>query len=66
MESFLAANGWAPSRTESSHTSWKGPGCIRPAIVDSNYDDLPEQHIKSILRAIGKTRSDLRQFLGRR
>lgn len=65
MERFLAENGWIAGRTRSSHTSWTRAGCQRPAIVDSNFDDLPEEHIRSILKTMGKTRSDLRKFLGR-
>lgn len=63
IEAFLVANGWASSRRASSHEAWTKPGCARPAIVDHNCDELPEEHIRSILRAMGLHRNDLRKFL---
>jgi len=40
-------------------------GALRPAIVDLNYDEVPEDHVRSILKAMRKTRSDLRAFLAK-
>lgn len=63
MEAFLAANGWEERRRASSHAAWCKPGCIRPAVVDHNCDSLPEEHVRTILKSMGKKRSDLRTFL---
>ena len=65
LEAFLAANGWTLSRTRASHSAWSKPGALRPAVIDLNYDEVPEDHTRSILKAMGKTRSDLRAFLAK-
>lgn len=63
MEAFLAAHGWNRDRRASSHEAWTKAGRPRPAIVDHNCDDLPEEHIRSILRSMGLARNVLRDFL---
>ena len=63
IEAFLSAHGWSSSRRASSHEAWTKTGRPRPAIVDHNCDELPEEHIWSILRAMGLHRNDLRKFL---
>ncbi len=65
FEAFLAENGWSLARTKSSHSSWTKPGCSRPVVVDTNYEDVPDMHLTSNLRTMGLTRKDLRDFLDR-
>jgi hypothetical protein len=36
----------------------------REGIEGFFYADIPEEHIRSILKAMGKSRADLRKFLG--
>jgi predicted RNA binding protein YcfA (HicA-like mRNA interferase family) len=66
IEGFLSSHGWKRSENpkKGSHISWKKDGALRPAVVDMNYADIPEEHIRSILKAMGKSRADLRKFLG--
>ena len=63
IEAFLSAHGWARSRRASSHEAWTKPGRPRPAIVDHNCNEMPEEHIRSILRSMGLSRNVLRKYL---
>jgi hypothetical protein len=50
-------------RTESSHEIWdirKAP-LPRCVTVDKNFKEVPERHVGTSLRAIGKTKKDLRE-----
>ena len=52
-------------RTESSHEIWDNvddplPRCVT---VDRNCKEVPERHVATTLRAIGKTKKDLREWL---
>jgi len=65
IEEFLRSEGWAVSRIASSHSVWRKPGALRPVVVDLNYADVPEDHQRTILKSMGRSRRDLRKFLGR-
>ena len=66
MGAYLIAEGWRLGRERASHQAWTKPGHLRPAILDVNYRDVPEDHLRTILHAMGRTRGDLRSFLGRK
>jgi hypothetical protein len=63
MEDFLREHGWKPARTRENHDIWTKAGMLRSAVVDTKFQDVPDDHITSILRAMHITRRDLRKFL---
>jgi predicted RNA binding protein YcfA (HicA-like mRNA interferase family) len=64
FQAYVVSEGWTYQRTRGSHSSWRKPGFPRPVIIDEGHDDLPEKEITSNLKTMGKTRDDLRKFLG--
>jgi hypothetical protein len=60
---FLRHNGLKHVRTSSGHEVWSGVAFTRPVIIQTHIDPIPLFVIKTNLRTMGLTLTDLRKFL---
>lgn len=45
------------------HEKWKREGCLRPIVLQTHVDPVPELVIRSNLRTLGLTRADFIKWL---
>lgn len=61
---FLLAHGCEKKRHKStSHEHWKCPNCFRTITFRSQYKEIPALHIKTNLSSLGKTLSELYNWI---
>ncbi len=60
---FLEYCGCSLVSTEGGHEKWKKAGCLRSIILQSHIDPVPEFVVRSNLRTLALTRSDLTHWL---
>lgn len=51
---------------EGGHEKWHKNGCLRPIIIQTHIDPIPEFIIKNNLRSLGLTRKDFIDWMKRR
>lgn len=52
--------------SDGGHEKWTKPGLIRPVIVQTHIDPVPEFIVKNNLRNLGKTSKDFKEWLKNR
>ena len=60
---YLSFKGLKLIRTNGGHEIWSGKNLIRPLILQSHFDPVPEFIIKSNLRTLGETAEDFYDFV---
>ena len=55
---FLFEIGCTRISIEGGHEKWHKNGCLRPIIIQTHIDPIPEFIIKNNLRSLGLTRKD--------
>lgn len=60
---FLASNGLSLVRISSGHEIWSKPGLLRPVIIQTHIDPVPEFIVLNSLRTMGLKRRDIEEFL---
>ena len=60
---FLMANGLSCVRVSGGHEVWSKEGLLRPVIIQTHIDPIPEFILKNNLRNIGKTRKEFESFI---
>lgn len=60
---YLSFKGLKLIRTNGGHEIWSGKNLIRPLILQSHFDPVPEFIIKSNLRTLGETAEDFYNFV---
>lgn len=63
FRNFLINKGLKLIRTSDGHEVWSGKDLTRPVIIQTHVDPIPLFIIKSNLRTMGLTLTDLRNFL---
>ena len=63
---FLFEIGCTRISIEGGHEKWHKNGCLRPIIIQSHIDPIPEFIIKNNLRSLGLTRKDFIDWMKRR
>ena len=63
FRAFLKANELTCVRTTGGHEVWSKSGMLRPVIIQTHVDPVPEFILKNDLRNMGKTRKDLEEFM---
>lgn len=61
---YLIHCGCVYKRTSGGHDNYSCPGVIRPITLQNHVDPVPQPIIQQHLRAMGKSREDLLEFLG--
>lgn len=61
---FLAMKELSLLRVSGGHEVWGRPGMLRPVIIQTHVDPIPEFIVLNCLRAMGASRKDLENFLG--
>lgn len=59
---FLIANGCKCIKDTKGHEKWSHPNATRPIVIQSHIDPVPIHVIKSNLRTLGLTLTDIRGF----
>ena len=62
---FLFDIGCKRISIEGGHEKWHKDGCLRPAIIQTHIDPIPEFIVKNNLRSLGLTRNDFINWLKR-
>lgn len=62
---FLEVNGLKCIRNKGGHEIWSRVDLLRPVVLQSHINPIPEFIIKNNLRTIGVTPDELLQFLNR-
>ena len=65
FRAYLLHCGLKHIRTKGGHEIWSARNMLRPVVLQTHVDPVPEFIIKNNLRTIGKTETDLLQFLYR-
>ncbi|MBQ9077393.1 MAG: type II toxin-antitoxin system HicA family toxin [Muribaculaceae bacterium] len=60
---FLSKAGCRAVSIEGGHEKWTKPGLLRPIIVQTHVDPVPEFIIKNALRTLGLTKKDFFMIL---
>lgn len=63
---FLFEIGCTRISIEGGHEKWHKTGCLRPVIIQTHIDPIPEFIIKNNLRSLGLTRKDFIDWMKRR
>lgn len=63
---FLFEIGCTRISIEGGHEKWHKNGCLRPIIIQTHIDPIPEFIIKNYLRSLGLTRKDFIDWMKRR
>jgi len=63
FQAFLIYKGLKHIRTSSGHEVWSGKELLRPVIIQTHVDPIPEFIIKNNLRTIGSNKKELIDFL---
>lgn len=63
---FLFEIGCIRISIEGGHEKWHKNGCLRPIIIQTHIDPIPEFIIKNNLRSLGLTRKDFIDWMKRR
>lgn len=63
---FLFEIGCTRISIEGGHEKWHKNGCLRPIIIHTHIDPIPEFIIKNNLRSLGLTRKDFIDWMKRR
>lgn len=63
---FLFEIGCTRISIEGGHEKWHKNGCLRPIIIQTHIDPIPEFIIKNNLRSLGMTRKDFIDWMKRR
>ena len=63
---FLFEIGCTRISIEGGHEKWHKNGCLRPIIIQTHIDPIPEFIIKNNLRSLGLTRKDFIDWMKRR
>lgn len=65
FRAFLKAEGLSKHRAKGGHEKWTTAGLIRPIVIQTHIDPIPEFIIKNNLRVLGVGEDKLLKFLGR-
>ena len=65
FRNFLFDIGCKRISIEGGHEKWHKDGCLRPVIIQTHIDPIPEFIVKNILRSLGLTRNDFINWLKR-
>lgn len=60
---YLYFKGLKPIRKKGGHEVWSRKSLLRPIILQSHIDPIPEFIIKSNLRTLGETADDFYEFV---
>ena len=60
---FLFDIGCNRISVEGGHEKWHKAGCLRPVIIQTHIDPIPEFIVKNNLRSLGLTRKDFIEWL---
>ncbi len=60
---FLSYMGLKAIRTEGGHEVWSRKDLLRPVVVQTHIDPVPEFVVKNALRTINATKEDYIEFL---
>lgn len=60
---FLQKAGCSPTSIKGGHEKWAKQGLLRPIIVQTHVDPVPEFVIKNALRILGLTKADFFRIL---
>jgi hypothetical protein len=60
---FLKYKGLKVIRTTSGHEVWSGKDLLRPIILQTHIDPVPEFIIRNNLRTLGSNKNELLEFL---
>ena len=60
---FLAYKGLNKIKTEGGHEKWSKTGMLRPVILQSHVDPVPEFIIRNNLQSAGSNRKEFEQWL---
>ena len=60
---FLFDIGCSRISVEGGHGRWRKAGCLRPVIIQTHIDAIPEFIVKNNLRSLGLTRKELLGWL---
>ena len=60
---FLFYIGCSRISVEGGHEKWHKEGCLRPVIIQTHIDPIPEFIVKNNLRPLGLTRNDFVEWL---
>lgn len=63
FKAFLLARGLSLIRVSGGHELWSRPGLLRPVVIQTHIDPIPEFIILNCLRTIGMTRKDFEKYL---
>ncbi len=60
---FLQKAGCKSERIKGGHEKWSKQGLLRPIILQTHIDPVPEFIVKNILRNLGLTKADFFRIL---
>ena len=60
---YLYFKGLKPIREKGGHEVWSRKNLLRPIILQSHIDPIPEFIVKSNLRTLGETANDFYEFV---
>lgn len=60
---FLAKAGCKSESIKGGHEKWTKPGLLRPIIVQTHIDPVPEFIVRNTLRNLGMTKEDFFRIL---
>lgn len=60
---FLLKAGCSPESIKGGHEKWTKPGLLRPVIVQTHIDPVPEFIVKNTLRNLGLSKTDFFRIL---
>jgi hypothetical protein len=63
FRNFLEFKGLKLIRTNGGHEIWSGTALLRPIILQSHIDPIPEFIIRNNLRTLGSDKNELLEFL---
>ena len=65
FRNFLFDIGCKRISIEGGHEKWHKDGCLRPVIIQTHIDPIPEFIVKNNLRSLGLTRNEFINWLKR-
>lgn len=66
FRAFLLSKDLSLLRVTGGHEVWGKPGLLRPIIIQTHIDPIPEFIILNCLRTMGVTRKEFEYFLNQR
>lgn len=60
---FLVKSGCKSESIKGGHEKWTKPGLLRPIIVQTHIDPVPEFIVRNTLRNLGMTKEDFFRIL---